>query len=282
MIQLANSPEFASMPPAQIVAILAERGQYVASESSFYRVLKANQMLHHRGKAREPAKRPSCATLLACAVGDVWTWDVTYLPTDINGKFFKLYMIIDLYSRKVVGWEVFEQENSQNSETVLQKAILAEGGPPDALHSDNGSPFKNANLHAMMLRQEITPSHSRPRVSNDNAFSESLFRTVKYHPSLPEKPFESLETARDWVKAFVCWYNQEHRHKGIGMVTPDQKHAGEDLAILEQRRTTYQAAKAKHPGRWIKGKTRGWDPVAYTALNPPSAREIERALKKAA
>lgn len=282
IIDTVNKPEFASLPPAQIVAVLAENGEYIASESSFYRVLKARNMLKHRGKARAPKKRPKMSTLVAAATGQVWTWDITYLASDVNGQFYKLYMIMDLFSRKIVGWEVFMNENTTNSKQVLRKAVLAEGKAPGYLHGDNGKPVKNACLHAMMIKNEIQPSHSRPRVSNDNAHAESLFRTVKYHPSLPDKPFTSLTGARDWVLGFVRWYNQEHRHKGIGMVTPEQKHAGKDAAILATRRETYAAAKASHPERWRSRKTRGWDEVTQTTLNPISTRKMEQAIKKAA
>ena len=280
MIDTANQPEFASLPPAQIVAIQAERGEYIASERSYYRVLKEHNMLQHRGKARAPAKKPKTIKLLASAIGQVWTWDITWLPTGVNGQFYKLYMMLDLFSRKIVGWEVFYEENSDNSKQVLRKAILAEGHSPDYVHGDNGKPIKNASLHAMMLDKNIQPSHSRPRVSNDNAYSESLFRTVKHHPSLPDKPFESLEEAQHWVMGFVNWYNHEHRHKGIGMITPAQKHAGEDAAILRKRKAVYEAAKSKHPARWNGRNTRKWEVVKQTKLNHVTVKKMEKELKK--
>ena len=281
IVGTVSKPEFSSLPPAQIVAMLAERGEYIASESSFYRVMHERKMQQHRGKARAPRKRPDKPTLVAAAIGQVWTWDITYLPSDVNGQFYKLYMIMDLFSRKIVGWEVFMEENSDNSQQVLERTIFAHGAP-DYLHGDNGKPLKNANLHAMLLGREIQPSHSRPRVSNDNAHAESLFRTVKYHPSLPDRPFTSLEQARNWVLGFVRWYNHEHRHKGIGMVTPNQKHRGEDQSVLAARREAYAAAKARKPERWNGRDTRAWKQVTQTTLNPVSTRKLEQQIKRAA
>jgi putative transposase len=282
IIETANQPEFASLPPSQIVPILAERGEYIASESTFYRVLKERNMLKHRGKARAPQKRKEPTTLHASAIGQVWTWDITWLPTTVNGQFYKLYVVMDLYSRKIIGWEIYEHENSDNSREVLNKAIASECRSPVYLHGDNGKPLKNATLHAFMLKHEIQPSHSRPRVSNDNAHAESLFRTVKYHPSLPDKPFANLSESREWMHGFTQWYNHEHRHKGIGMVTPEQKHAGEDKLILKKRNETYEKAKKSHPERWNGRETRKWSPVISTTLNPVSQRSIERDTKRAA
>jgi len=282
IIDVANAPEFASLPPAQIVAILAERGRYIASERTFYRVLKSHDMLKHRGKARAPQRKMKTEKLTAYATMQVWTWDITWLPSHINGQFYKLYMIMDLFSRLIVGWDVFREENSENSQEVLHKATLSQGRAPVYLHGDNGKPVKNASLHAMMLKQEIQPTHSRPRVSNDNAHAEALFRTVKYHPSLPERAFESLEESQKWVMKFVAWYNHEHRHKGIGFVTPAQKHAGLDVAILQSRTAVYEAAKAKHPARWNGRNTRKWAVVTETKLNHVTMKKVEKALKKVA
>jgi putative transposase len=282
MVDTANKPEFRSLPPAQFVTIMNDNGEYIASESSFYRVLKKCKMLKHRGKARAPQKKIKTQELIAKANGEVWTWDITWLPSDINGQFYKLYMIMDLFNRMIVGWEVFNEENSENSQQVLHKATLSQGYSPDYLHGDNGKPVKNANLHAMMIKQEIQPTHSRPRVSNDNAHAEALFRTVKYHPTLPDSPFKSLEEAQQWVMEFVSWYNNEHRHKGIGMVTPAQKHAGEDVAILQKRKEVIEAAKAKNPKRWNGRNTRKCDVVTQTKLNHVTMKKIEKELKKVA
>lgn len=285
MVATANSPEFASASPAQIVAAQADQGVYIASEASYYRVLKEADQLAHRGKARKASARKPPTTLVAANTGEVWVWDVTWLASVICGAYFRLYTIMDLYSRKIISWEVFVDENAENSEDVLRRAALAENiaaGKTPFLHGDNGAPLKNAHIHAKMLAMGVKPSNSRPRVSNDNAHAEALFRTVKYHPSLPEKPFRSLEDARAWVATFVQWYNHEHRHSALNMVTPDQKHRGLDTELLAKRHALLEEARAKNPRRWIKGKIRNCSPTILTTLNPVNDRKIERELKKAA
>lgn len=285
IVEVANSPEFASLTPEQIAIIMIDRGDYIGSASSIHRVLKEAKLMQHRGKARESKRKPKPPTRAAEKPNQIWAVDITYLPTNTTGRFLKLYMILDLFSRDIMGWEVFEEENGENSKAVMHRAMIAQGACPEVLHADNGSPLKNANLHAMLLSRGITPSHSRARVSNDNAHAEALFRTVKYHPSLPEKPFEGLADARQWVRGFVQWYRYEHRHKSLNMVTPAQKHAGEDVAILAQRKANLEAAKAAHPRRWIGDKAvRSCAPSGCVTINSirPDTRKIERELKKVA
>jgi len=177
---------------------------------------------------------------------------------------------MDIYSRKIVGWEVYEQESSEQAADVLRKTRWSESIPPEheiVLHSDNGSPMKGATMLATMQKLGVIPSFSRPSVSNDNAYSESLFKTLKYTPAYPGKPFDTLQEAREWVQQFVNWYNHQHRHSGINYVTPGQRHQGEDIAILKRREQVYQLAKTRNPQRW-SGKTRNWAPVTVVALNP--------------
>ena len=284
VLELCNQPEYASKCPSQIVPMLADMGEYLASESSIYRILRAQNQQHHRGKARAPKARPK-ATHHATAPRQVWVWDITWLPTKVRGLFYRLYVIMDLYSRKIIAWEVWEEENDERARELLKRACLNEGvhdGHALVLHGDNGSPLKSANIHTLMTWLGVTPSHSRPRVSNDNAHAESLFRTLKYHPSLPEKPFESLGQARLWTHRFVEWYNHEHRHCSINFVTPHQKHLGLDLDILKKRKLTYERARARNPLRWIRKKTRNCNPVLITSLNPDDPRQTERILKKSA
>ena len=203
---------------------------------------------------------------------------------------------MDIYSRKVVGWQVYETESSDLASEVMRDLCKREntGWPraiaPDqvVLHSDNGSPMKGATMLATLQALGVMPSFSRPAVSNDNPFSESLFRTMKYRPTYPARPFENLLAARQWVGSFVQWYNHEHRHSAIGFVTPDQRHSGLDSALLNQRVQVYEAAKARHPGRW-SGATRNWQPVSVVHLNPEQLhtdnnrhKEHHRTLKQAA
>jgi len=283
VLDIANSQEFAHLPPNQIVPILADHGQYIASESTFYRVLRAADQLAHRGKAKPPTrKRP--APLQANAPNQLWSWDITYLATTVKGIFFYLYLIMDVFSRKIVGWEVYETESADQASNLFRKAYLSEGiaGDDLVLHSDNGSPMKGATMLATLQRLGVMPSFSRPSVSDDNPYSEALFKTLKYHPGFPDKPFGCLEDARIWVASFHHWYNEIHRHSALKFVTPDQRHRGEDIAILEQRHLLYEAAKTNHPGRWSR-KIRNWTPVENVYLNPgkPVKKEVELKQKAA-
>ena len=283
ILDLANGPEFADLPPSQIVPTLADQGQYIASESSFYRVLREADQLAHRGKAK-PATRQRPKPLVADAPDQLWSWDITYLATSVKGMFFYLYLIVDVFSRKIVGWEVYESESTEQAAEVFRKAYLREGIASDdlVLHSDNGSPMKGATMLATLQRLGVMPSFSRPSVSDDNPYSEALFKTLKYHPGFPDKPFESLEEARRWVVGFEHWYNETHRHSALQFVTPGQRHRGEDIDILEQRHALYEVAKAQHPERW-SGSTRNWEAEEIVYLNPgkPIKKEVELKQKAA-
>lgn len=274
IIAKCSEKAFASLPPSQIVPILADRGQYIASESTFYRVLKAEGLLHHRGrdKPKGTIKKPTSYT--AHAANQVWTWDISYCPTTVKGLYFYLYMIEDIYSRKVVGWEVHACESGQFASELLERSVWSEkcGQRNLVLHSDNGSPMKSKTLLTKMYDLGVVGSRSRPRVSNDNPFSESLFRTIKYCPRWPSEGFGSLDDARIWVHKFVQWYNHKHRHSQINFVTPDQRHRGEDADILAKRCVLYHEKKLQNPARW-SGKTRNWEPVGSVNLNPDRTQE---------
>jgi len=269
IVVTCDGPEFASLPPSQIVPRLADRGTYIASESSFYRVLRENGQNHRRGRARPATRRKPPTSFEAKAPCQVWSWDITWLPGPIAGVFFYLYLIVDIFSRKIVGWEVNDRETADFAAQVLERAVRAERclTSPLVLHADNGSPMKAATMKVAMERLGVTASFSRPRVSNDNPFSEALFRTCKYTPSWPTRGFATIDEARAWVQGFVRWYNLEHRHSGIRFVTPDQRHRGEDPALLAERHRVYQLARAAHPERW-SGPTRNWQPIGSVWLNP--------------
>ena len=271
IVQVCNSPEHASLPPSQIVPKLADRGHYLASESSFYRVLKAYGQVHRRGKAQPPKPIAAPKTWVATGANQVWSWDITYLPSTVRGQFMRLYMVLDVFSRMIVGWEVHWQESADHASTLIGKACMSQGVRPDqlVLHSDNGSPMRGATMLATLQKLGVVPSFSRPSVSDDNAYSEAMFRTLKYAPSYPRKPFEGLEQARNWVLGFVSWYNTQHRHSGIRFVTPEQRHWGQDKEILEQRQAVYEAAKRSKPGRWNSRATRNWNQIEEVWLNPP-------------
>lgn len=280
ILAIANAARFAHLPPSQIVPQLADEGRYLASESSFYRILREEKQLANRGKAKAPThSRPP--ELVATAPNQLWSWDITYLGTTVKGLYFYLYLIMDLFSRKIVGWEVFAEESAEHAATVFRKAYLREGvaGQLLRLHSDNGSPMKGATMLATLQRLGVVPSFSRPSVSNDNPYSEALFKTVKYHPSFPDKPFESLEQARQWVAGFDWWYNEQHRHSALNFVTPAQRHRGEDQVILDQRIALYAMAKASHPERW-SGNHRNWSRPEVVALNLQKSSQNRLLLKE--
>jgi putative transposase len=270
ILATCNKPEFQSLPPSQIVPRLADNGEYIASESSFYRVLREADQVHRRGRAQAPRTVAKPEGFQATGPNQVWSWDITFLASSIRGAFYRLYLALDVFSRKIVGWEVHEDESADHASVLIRKACLAEGVHQDGLvlHSDNGGPMKGARMLATLQKLGVVPSFSRPSVSDDNPYSESLFRTLKYMPAYPSEPFESIEAARQWVHRFVQWYHNEHRHSAIRYVTPDQRHRGVDSELLKQREAVYEAARQRNPARWT-GKTRNWSPVTKVWLNPP-------------
>jgi len=269
VLTVANSDEFGSLPPSQIVPIMADRGEYIASESTFYRILRDENLLRHRGAERPAQRRHKPRALCATAPNQLFSWDISYLPTPVKGIYFYLYLFMDIFSRKIVGWQIYESESGEQAGEVMRDICAREAIKPDqvVLHSDNGHPMKGATMLATLQALGVSPSFSRPAVSNDNPYSESLFKTLKYRPAYPRRAFESLLAARQWVGVFVQWYNEEHRHSAINFVTPAERHAGLDTALLEQRAIVYQAAKNRRPERW-SGATRNWQPVLVVHLNP--------------
>jgi len=250
ILDVIKQDEYVDLPPSQIVPKLADKGIYIASESSFYRVMREEKLQHHRGKSKKPIPRVP-ESHVATAPNQVWTWDITWLNGPVLGLYYRLYLIIDLFSRKIVGWEVWEKETAIYAEKLIKKAVIREKiqGRPLVLHSDNGSPMKAATFQATLEALGITKSYSRPRVSNDNPYSESMFRTLKYRPEYPEKGFESIQSARDWVTQLVHWYNYEHQHSGINFVTPHHCHTGNYVEVLNRRKQVYEQTKLKHPER---------------------------------
>lgn len=275
VVDVATSPEFRDLSPKQIVPQLADRKKYIASESTFYRVLRAENMQHRRGAARAPSPRPR--EHVATGPWQVASWDITYLKSLVRGKFFFLYLVVDVWSRKILGWDVHDIESADLAAALIQR-IRDQAGPGVdlrgwVLHADNGGPMRGATMLATMQRLGVVPSFSRPSVSNDNPFSESLFRTMKYVPEYPRDGFATLETARTWVAAFVAWYNHEHHHSGIGFVAPDDRHTGRDVAILAARRVTYEHARRRNPKRWPR-HTRPWVRPAVVRLNPADGHAV--------
>ena len=275
IIKVANEPDYADLPPSKIVPKLADEGRYIASESTFYRVLKAQNQLQHRQKSKPVRQVKKPRALTASGANQIYSWDITYLPTQILGLFFYLYLVMDIYSRKIVGWQIYEMESSALAADLMTDICQREGIKRNQviLHSDNGSPMKGATMLATLQELGVVPSFSRPSVSNDNPYSESLFRTLKYRPEYPEKAFEDLTSARSWVYGFVNWYNHEHLHSAIKFVTPEQRHTGEDKEILARRKQIYQQAKLKYPERW-SGEIRNWDEIGEVYLNPENEKNV--------
>lgn len=267
ILETATSKEFCDDSPWVIVAKLADQGIYLASESSFYKVLKEQKLLAHRGKSKPPTKkRPT--PLIASGPNQIWSWDITYLKSSIRGQYYYLYLFMDIFSRKIVGFNIFEKESMEHSSLLIENICIKENIQKDqlTLHSDNGGPMKGATMLATLQKLGVAPSFSRPRVSDDNPYSESLFKTVKYNPSYPDV-FDSLDKAKTWVQSFVSWYNEEHLHSGIKFVTPKSRHEGLDKSILLKRKEVYETAKAKHPERWGNKKIKNFSHINKVHLN---------------
>lgn len=274
ILAVCNEKEFASLPPSQIVPILADRGIYLGSEATFYRVLKFAGQLKHRGKEKPKNTVTKPTSHVANKPNVLWSWDISYLPTRVIGQHYYLYMIEDIYSRKIVGYEVHVRETGELASELFQRSVWSEKCSHTGLvlHSDNGSPMKCLTMQAKMQELGVSGSRSRPGVSNDNPYSESLFKTLKYCPRYPSEGFESLKNARKWVAGFVRWYNEDHRHSKINFVTPAQRHRGEDKVLLEKRHTLYEKMRAKHPARWSRD-TRNWSVSGAVSLNPQKEQQ---------
>jgi len=273
-----NEPEFAALPPGQIVPVLADRGLFIGSERSFYRVLHAHGQAHRRGRARPPQAPRPVPRLRAAAPKQVWSWDITYLPTSVRGVWLYLYLVIDVWSRKVVAWDVAEREDPAIAANLVSRACIRERiskrrRQPLILHADNGNAMRAATLESRLEDLGVLRSFSRPRVSNDNPYSESLFRTAKYRPDYPSRPFANKEEACQWVSSFVDWYNHRHRHSGIKFVTPQQRHSGQAVEICHHRAVVYEQARQRNPRRWTRS-TRCWRQPEVVWINPPPP-EIE-------
>lgn len=269
VLQIANSPLYQNLPPCKIVPQLADAGQYIASESTFYRILREENQLKHRQLSRSP-KHPKPTAYVADGPNQVWTWDITYLPSQVQGLYFYLYLIVDIFSRKIVGWTVQAEQLSDHAAPLIKQACLDEQieRAQLVLHSDNGKPMKGSTMLAMLESLGVLPSFSRPSISDDNPYSEALFRTLKYHPSFPiATRFSTLTDARIWCGQFVTWYNKEHLHSALKFITPEQRHTGEDRILLGNRHVVYEKAKKAHPERW-SGATRNWTLPHIVTLNP--------------
>ena len=275
IVEVSNQPLYQDLCPWKIVAKLADSGRYLASESSFYRVLKKADLLKHRSKSK-PRERKRPKDLIARSPNRVWSWDITYLKSPVKGLYYYLYLMMDVYSRFIVGWVVEKVEPSDHAARLITRACFEQGVAEDrlTLHADNGGPMKGATMLSTLQKLHVAPSFSRPSVSDDNPFSDSLFKTLKYRPSYPDGAFASLDEAREWVRRFVEWYNTEHLHSGIRFVTPKSRHDGLDNGILQRRHEVYENAKLANPLRWSR-QTRNWSMIEEVRLNPGKEKKTD-------
>ena len=272
IVKVATSPEYRDLSPKQLVPRLADQGVYLASESTVYRVLRAANLCAHREPSR-PRTHHKPSEYVATGPGQVWTWDITYLRASVRGTFYYLYLVLDVFSRKIVAVAVHAEESAELSAPMLARACVDERVDTSqlVLHADNGGPMKASTMLATLQRLGVVASFSRPSVSDDNPFVEALFRTLKFRPGYPRKPFESLAMAQQWVDAFVAWYNEEHLHSALRYVSPKDRHERRDASLLATRHELYEQARSRNPRRW-SGNTRNWKPIGPVTLNPAKAK----------
>jgi len=269
VIDLLRSPRFADLAPAEIYATLLDEGSYHCSISTMYRILRANSEVRARRKQRRhPAyTKPE---LMAVRPNEVWSWDITKLKGPAKWTYFYLYVIIDIFSRRAVGWCIADAENAALFKALFDDTIAKHHVPPGqlTLHADRGGPMKAKATALLLADLGVTKSHSRPHVSNDNPFSESHFKTLKYQPRFP-KCFGCIEDAKQFCRDFFAWYNEAHHHASLGLMTPNQVHYGQIDAIHAARQITLNAAFADHPERFVKNPPN--PPTKPTAvwINPP-------------
>jgi putative transposase len=250
VLNLLLSERFVDASPRQVYACLLQEGVYRCSYRTMYRLLHQHQAVCERRRVR---RHPAYAKpeLKATGPNQVWTWDITYLKTPIRGRFTYLYVVIDIYSRYVVGWMLAERECALLAHKLLQETCRKYHIAPGQLtiHADRGGPMKSKPVEQLLLELQVTRSHSRPRVSNDNPYSEASFKTLKYSPRFPER-FATQEEAQTFCQTYFVWYNQQHHHTGLVLLTPEQVHFGEAAKILAQRQETLDKAYAAHPERF--------------------------------
>ena len=267
VLGVLTGDRFVDKSVAQTWATLLDEGTYLCSQSSMHRVLRANNAAgERRSQAKHPAR--TVPELLAVRPGQVWSWDITKLKGPERGVYYDLYVILDIFSRYVVGWTVAAREDSQIAKELME-AAMAVHGKPEVIHADRGSSMTSKPVAQLLVDLTITRSHSRPRVSNDNPYSESQFKTMKYCPAFPQN-FGSVADARAFGQAFFDYYNHEHRHSGIGLHTPASVHHGTAHGIRVLRQATLDAAYTANPDRFRHRRPHPPKLPAAAWINPPS------------
>ncbi len=267
--EVLNSARFADCAPREVYATLLDEGVYLCSWSTMYRILReADEVKRRRDQVRRGAyTKPE---LLATQPNQLWSWDITKLKGPATWTYFYLYVILDVYSRYVVGWMIAERETAELAEAFIAETCAREGIAPDqlTLHADRGSAMTAKCVAQLLADLGVAKTHSRPHVSDDNPFSEAHFKTVKYHPSCPER-FGSLEDARTWARSLFQWYNEAHHHSGIGLLTPATVHHGQAPAVRAARQEVLTAAYAAHPERFVRGRPQPPALPEAVWINPP-------------
>jgi putative transposase len=271
VLELMNSPAYAELPPAQIWARELDEGRYHCSISTMYRILREHgQAGERRRQASHPAR--TVPELVATAPSQVFTWDITKLAGPDKGIWYHAYVIIDIFSRYIVGHTVERAESAERAEELIRETIERNGIVPETVHADRGTSMTSKKVSQLLIDLGVTHSHSRPKVSNDNPYSEAQFKTTKYMSDYPDR-FDSLTHAREWFDAFTSYYNHEHRHSGIGWHTPASVHFGTADEIRDQRAVTLAAAYARHPERFGRRPTPPEIPHTAWINNPAKRRE---------
>jgi len=264
-----NSERFCDLAPAQVYATLLDEGTYLCSERTMYRVLSDNAQVKER---RDHARRPEYAApqLLARRPKELWSWDITKLLGPVKWSYFHLYVILDVFSRYIVGWMVAPNESAALAQKLIAESCEREGIKPGqlTLHADRGTSMRSKPVELLLADLGVAKTHSRPQVSNDNPFSEAQFRTLKYRPDFPER-FASIQHAREHCVDFFAWYNDEHRHSGLALMTPRDVHEGKINERLAKRKAVLDAAFAATPERFVRGNPRPAQPPAIVWINPP-------------
>lgn len=269
VVKVLTSSKYAGLSPKQLVPQLADEGLYLASESTMYRIQRRHGLRTKKLNTTRTHVTRACTVHQATHPNQVWSWDITWLPTTIRGVYLHLYLVMDVWSRRIVGWCIDKKESSDIAAALIVQTCRDGNVDPRGLvlHSDNGRPMRGNTMISTLQWLGVVPSFSRPHVSDDNPYSESLFRTLKHTPAYPRLPFADLASAQHWVERFVAWYNGEHRHSAIRYVTPDERHFGTEHDILTRRRELYERARGANPERWTRS-TRNWAPVGLVVLNP--------------
>jgi putative transposase len=269
VLQVLHSERFVDAPPAQVHATLLEEGSYLCSPRTMYRLLaESGEVRERRDQLQHP--RYARPELVATAPKQVWSWDITKLKGPSKLVYFYLYVILDIFSRYVVGWMIAEAENAGLAERLIEQSCFKQGVAPNqlTLHADRGSPMISKTVAQLLAELGIDKSHGRPRISNDNPFSEALFKTAKYRPAVPER-FGSLVHAREVFRGIFDWYNNQHHHSGIAYLTPAVVHHSRADEVLDRRHCARMAAYLAHPDRFVNGAPRRESLPSAVWINPP-------------